>query len=1073
MESNLSSIAKISRPKLSNIFARKRLFKELDSGKKKPITWIVGPAGSGKTTLVASYLDNRKLPCLWYQIDECDTDLATFFYYLGIAAKKAAPRHKKALPYLTPEYMPGIAIFSMRFFEELFTRLKPPFTIVFDNYHEVPDGSPLHGILQNALSRVPEGIRIFVLSRSGPPSEFMRQRANDGVQVVGWNELRFTLEESRQIARLKNKKKLSEDDLSLLYAKTNGWAAGMVLLIESSKQKNINYQLLESLTPDNIFEYFASEIFKKADADVRSFLLKTAFLPLMTVEMAEALTGVSSARRILSSLNENNYFIEKRQEPHPAYHYHPLFRQFLLAHAKQILSSDDISAIQRHAASLLAEAGHIECAAAILIESNDRERLVPLILDYAPMLINQGRSRTLQQWLAAVPQTLKGNSAGLLYWEGLCAMPRNPVESRRFLEQAFQLFVAEGNKTGAFSAWSGVVDAFLMEYDDFKPLDKWIEWLDSRINEGWTFPTAQIETRVASSMAGALTWRMPDHPHIRQWVDRAFTLSKKCRSNGQCLQAYQHVSYFILMGRYDECAVFVNEMKRKARTQDISPIETISLKMVEASIFQMTVESAKKGISLIMDCMKLVNETGLHILYPAITSHGVYIFLSAGDPAMAGKFLADFEKTTGNDRRLHSAHYYHIAAWYHQVIGDFHQAAVLAKKGLGLTEETGAPFATAYTRLGLALALHEIHEKDDEAVYHLTAAQEMGQRTGSRYLEHLTTLASAHFAFDAGQENAGIEAIRKAMISGRENNYSAMVSFWRPDIMTRICQKALEAGIETDYVRRLIRKLELVPDGSQIETEAWPWPLKINTLGRFAINKDGAPLQFPAKAPRKLLMLLKAIISCGPKGASEDQLADMVWPEAGGDSARQSLDTGLHRLRQMLDNDRAIQLREGRITIDTAVCWVDAYAFDELMKQADLMLASSQREGNGLQDAYRMIERAVMLYQGAFLDDVHEPWVFSFRERLRNKYLKAIQKLGQRYEHEGHFDHAVVWYEKGLEVDDVAEPFYQGMMKCCIALGRKSEAIAAYHRCKRTLHAVLNVAPSPETKSLYTDLQAS
>jgi len=52
------------------------------------------PGRLRQTTLVASWLESRKLPSLWYRLDEGDADLATFFYYLGLAAKKAAPGTK-------------------------------------------------------------------------------------------------------------------------------------------------------------------------------------------------------------------------------------------------------------------------------------------------------------------------------------------------------------------------------------------------------------------------------------------------------------------------------------------------------------------------------------------------------------------------------------------------------------------------------------------------------------------------------------------------------------------------------------------------------------------------------------------------------------------------------------------------------------------------------------------------------------------------------------------------------------------------------------------------------------------
>ena len=65
------------------------------------------PPAQGKTTLASSYIQERKLPALWYQLDEGDGDIASFFHYLGLSVKAAAPRYRKPLPPLTPEYLPG------------------------------------------------------------------------------------------------------------------------------------------------------------------------------------------------------------------------------------------------------------------------------------------------------------------------------------------------------------------------------------------------------------------------------------------------------------------------------------------------------------------------------------------------------------------------------------------------------------------------------------------------------------------------------------------------------------------------------------------------------------------------------------------------------------------------------------------------------------------------------------------------------------------------------------------------------------------------------------------------------
>jgi ATP/maltotriose-dependent transcriptional regulator MalT len=86
---------------------RPRLVRRLDLARKKPVTWVWAPPGAGKTTLVASYLAARRTRGLWYKVDEGDADVATFFYYLGLAAPRR--RRPLPLPLLTPEYRQAAA----------------------------------------------------------------------------------------------------------------------------------------------------------------------------------------------------------------------------------------------------------------------------------------------------------------------------------------------------------------------------------------------------------------------------------------------------------------------------------------------------------------------------------------------------------------------------------------------------------------------------------------------------------------------------------------------------------------------------------------------------------------------------------------------------------------------------------------------------------------------------------------------------------------------------------------------------------------------------------------------------
>lgn len=132
------ALSKLSRPRLFGAVARERLFARLDEAREShPGICVVGPPGAGKTTLVASWLEASKRGGIWYQIDAGDSDQATFFHYLGLAAQPYARRGQRALPALTPEYLPDVAGFSRRFFRELFSRLPPKFVVVLDNYQDI------------------------------------------------------------------------------------------------------------------------------------------------------------------------------------------------------------------------------------------------------------------------------------------------------------------------------------------------------------------------------------------------------------------------------------------------------------------------------------------------------------------------------------------------------------------------------------------------------------------------------------------------------------------------------------------------------------------------------------------------------------------------------------------------------------------------------------------------------------------------------------------------------------------------------------------------------------------------
>lgn len=196
-----TTLAKLTRPKLFRVVARDRLYRRLDQERQShPVVWIAGPPGSGKTALVASYIETRKLSNIWYQVDGGDADPATFFHYLTIAGQAAAGKKRQRLPAFTPEYALDLPGFTRRYFRELFASLPTTTILVLDNYQEVKADSSFHNVIYGAATELPGVINLLVISHVPPPQQYARVVANNLLGQVSWDDLRLTLAETESLA---------------------------------------------------------------------------------------------------------------------------------------------------------------------------------------------------------------------------------------------------------------------------------------------------------------------------------------------------------------------------------------------------------------------------------------------------------------------------------------------------------------------------------------------------------------------------------------------------------------------------------------------------------------------------------------------------------------------------------------------------------------------------------------------------------------------------------------------------------------------------------------------------------
>jgi len=113
----------------------------------------------------------------------------------------------------------------------------------------------------------------------------------------------------------------------------------------------------------------------------------------------------------------------------------------------------------------------------------------------------------------------------------------------------------------------------------------------------------------------------------------------------------------------------------------------------------------------------------------------------------------------------------------------------------------------------------------------------------------------------------------------------------------------------------------------------------------------------------------------------------------------------------------------------------------------------------------------VGLYKGEYLPEtLYETWAAEERERVQSMFLESADRLAEIYIERNRLAEAVNVCQHLLAIDNCWERAYRHLMLAYSGLGDHGQVGRVYQRCAQTLKKELDVAPAPETQSLYKTL---
>ncbi len=1010
-------LAKLSMPILHACVPRERLFARLDVRTSHPIMWICGPAGAGKSSLVASYVESRRLRAAWIHLDAGDKEPGTFFYFLRELLPAGA---RERVPVLTPEHALSLPAFCHQFFRAMFAAIPHGSVLVLDNLQDAmcPE---LGAILKEGLAEVPSTHSLMLLSRDRIPAELSRFVLSRSLEVVDWEDLKLTQEDAVAMAPRLG---ISDQRARTLRDRSDGWVAGLVLL---SADAGSAYRRLDK---EALFDYLASEVFDQASPSEQELLLASSLVSDFDAALLAEVTGFVDARQVLDRLYRTQHFVTRTEGEDPAFRLHALFREFLLNRLALEKTETELRSMRAAAADALLRRGRQEEAVEILLASGDGVRAAQVLVMVAGDLMRNGRTSALLAWLMKLPQDLTAQHPWVNYWRGAALLWTHPAEAYKWFLSAHELFVKKADDAGRIVCAMGVVDAIEFSLADFSLKDVWIGEIGQLLKHD-KLPIAEAERQRAWCvfLVSALD-RCPSHSLIDEAVQVLFAQTDRPLESADMRISILSALLYFGYSSADEsvCQRALRACYGSTALHECSASVACGWYLWVGWYFYTRGEWAE-AIEQFEQAAIRARDACLSEFELAGQTASAYMRALSGDHRQAKK---DVERLSpmlrpdqGNAMRMLKKTEAIVTA----DAGDRRAAIPLLEDAVRRVDVLGLVDACACARL--CLADHSVLIGDTESANTLVKAVRHSVSDGRiRYLDAAIgalEIAARHAAGSEILEDEVFACLELLRCVGKRGAFFAV-----RHAAAVVCALGLKYQSDSPSLREVIVDGGLKPPHDA--PKSWPWHGVVHALGEFSLRINGADVLQGERSARKILELLRCLVAAGVRPEYSPALCDMLWPDADGANAQTSLHTALHRLRRFLSNDDAVRHQNGKVWLDEQLIWSDVRFFET---RADRLLASGH---SWLDQDWQVAREVLQQYRGILFPGIDDPAIIAARERLQAKFLKVTIRFADALASVANFNESSRVLEHALTIDPANPTLLARASRSLAQAGRHDEA---------------------------------
>jgi len=436
----------------SDVITRTRLIERLNAALGGKIILVCAPAGFGKTTLLAQWMQTIDRPAAWLSLDEHDNELPDFVQSLVAALQTAFPDAFEATAALlkAPRILPPDQIAPLLIND--LADVADDVVLVLDDYHLIHTNE-VHTLLELLVEHLPLQVRLVLICRSDPPLPVARWLAKGYLYELRGTDLRFSLEETEAFLTCMLGSEAALETAGALDERTEGWIAALRLaaisLVGTSDRASF-MEHLDNYTARSIHSYLVGEILTQHTHEVQEFLEQTSILDQFCTDLcAEVMGSDISHEQVQSTLDwleRTNLFLIPLDARQRWYRYHHLFQELLQQRLQTHRNPDELATLHLRASSWYVGHDLIEKAISHALLAKDPSKATHLVEAHFFQAFEQEQLLLVDHWLRLLPEEQIQGSPFLLAARAWISQARGHLKELPSLLTAAEQLLASSDR---------------------------------------------------------------------------------------------------------------------------------------------------------------------------------------------------------------------------------------------------------------------------------------------------------------------------------------------------------------------------------------------------------------------------------------------------------------------------------------------------------------------------------------------------------------------------------------------------------------------------------------------------